>query len=311
MFHEVLEPESLGVVHRQLLDLFRRHEPEFGGLVGDLHLAAGDAGGETDVELAAHLAVGVGDDVFRVGVGADQAGDFNVEAGLFLDFTNGRAWQGIGEVHAAAGQRPQVVVAAALEEDAPVVVGDDGGRGHDHAVRLGCGWVVVVLGAGHGQPSSRTGVAVAHTVSSRLVRSGWDPVGSVSLPFARRLAKGDLVLGIEGDGKGLVIGVTLKEWQPDSDSAGYVRVMRGEYEAAVSECQLVEERIIGRLGRRYEILPARQVFDRDEYPFVYSRNWKVSDVHVTLGVEHLDPDDTPIRISLYVSQRGAMSDEDE
>jgi hypothetical protein len=44
VFQEVLEPESLGVVHRQLLDLFGRHEPEFGGLVGDLQLAAGDAG---------------------------------------------------------------------------------------------------------------------------------------------------------------------------------------------------------------------------------------------------------------------------
>jgi hypothetical protein len=64
LFQEVLEPESLGVVHRQLLDFFGRHEPEFGGLVGDCQLAAGDAGGEADVELAADLAVGVGDDVF-------------------------------------------------------------------------------------------------------------------------------------------------------------------------------------------------------------------------------------------------------
>ena len=64
LFQEVLEPEPLGVVHRQLLDLFRRHEPEFGGLVGDSQLTAGDAGGEADVELPADLAVGVGDDVF-------------------------------------------------------------------------------------------------------------------------------------------------------------------------------------------------------------------------------------------------------
>ena len=55
LFQEVLEPEPLSVVHRQLLDLFRRHEPELGGLVGNLQPAAGDAGGEADVELAADL----------------------------------------------------------------------------------------------------------------------------------------------------------------------------------------------------------------------------------------------------------------
>lgn len=52
-----LEPEPLSVMHRKLLDLFRRYEPELGGLVGDLQPASGDASGETDVELAANLAV--------------------------------------------------------------------------------------------------------------------------------------------------------------------------------------------------------------------------------------------------------------
>lgn len=96
MFQEVLEPEALGVVHRQLRDLFWRYEPEFGGLVRDLQLATGDACGEADAELAADLAVGVGDDVLRVVVGADEAGDLYVEAGLFLDFADGCAGQGVG-----------------------------------------------------------------------------------------------------------------------------------------------------------------------------------------------------------------------
>ena len=146
---------------------------------------------------------------------------------------------------------------------------------------------------------------VAEEASSRLVLLGWEPAGSVSLPFPRRLAKGDLGLGIGGDGKELVIEVALKEWPADSDSAENVRAMHGDYEATISECQLVEERIIGRLGRRYEIAPTGQVLDRDDYALVHSRSWRVSDIHVTLRVEHLDPDDTPICISLYVSQRDA------
>lgn len=71
-----------------------------GGLVGDLQLAAGEA----DVERAADLAVGLGDDVLRVGVGTDQAGDLYIEAGLLLDLANGRARQGVDEVHTASGR---------------------------------------------------------------------------------------------------------------------------------------------------------------------------------------------------------------
>lgn len=49
LFQEVLEPESLGVVYRQLLDLFRRHEPELGGLAGVVTMTAPtpDADGHT------------------------------------------------------------------------------------------------------------------------------------------------------------------------------------------------------------------------------------------------------------------------
>lgn len=57
LFQEVLEPEILGVAHRQLLNLFGRNESELGGLVGDLQPAADDAGGEANVELAADLSL--------------------------------------------------------------------------------------------------------------------------------------------------------------------------------------------------------------------------------------------------------------
>jgi len=53
--------------------------------------AAGGAGGEQHGALLAGFAVaGVEDDVFGIGVDPDQAGDFAVDAGLFLDLVYGR-----------------------------------------------------------------------------------------------------------------------------------------------------------------------------------------------------------------------------
>lgn len=50
------------------------------------------AGGAADVGVLAlltDLAVGVGDDVFRVGVDAEEAGDLSADAGLFRAFADG------------------------------------------------------------------------------------------------------------------------------------------------------------------------------------------------------------------------------
>lgn len=66
---------------------------DFLGLVARSQLAAGWLGAEADGELLADLAVGELDDVVWVAVDADQAGDLDRDAGLFLDL----ALDGLGE----------------------------------------------------------------------------------------------------------------------------------------------------------------------------------------------------------------------
>ncbi|WP_449343901.1 hypothetical protein [Streptomyces mexicanus] len=143
----------------------------------------------------------------------------------------------------------------------------------------------------------------AEQVSSKLVRSGWEPVGSVFLPYPKRLGRDDLLLGIEYDYEDLVIiGVTLKEAPLDGDSHGHSKAVAEEYEGHIRDCQELANRLISRLGSTFSIEPAEPVLDEDEFPFVHVDCWKAANVHVTLGIEHLDPDETPIRVSLYLSQ---------
>ncbi|WP_327171491.1 hypothetical protein OG471_16700 [Streptomyces sp. NBC_01336] len=141
----------------------------------------------------------------------------------------------------------------------------------------------------------------AEEMSSHLVRLGWEPEGSVSLPFPRRLGRAGLALGIEGDGESVVIGVTLREWPVDWDSAEYVRAATDGYEAPVRELLQWDERLTAEAGGRFEVEAEGLVLDPDECFFVQSVSRRVSRVHLTLGVEHLDPDDTPIRVSLHLS----------
>ncbi len=74
----------------------------------------------------------------------------------------------------------------------------------------------------------------AEQVSSKLVRSGGgEPVGSVSLPYPKRLGRDDLLLGIEYDYEDLVIiGVALKESPLDGDSHGHSKAVVEEYEGS-------------------------------------------------------------------------------
>ena len=65
------DPEPLRVVHGEAVEIARVNEADLGGLFADGELAAGDAGGVADVQLAADLPVGVGDGL--PGVGADEA----------------------------------------------------------------------------------------------------------------------------------------------------------------------------------------------------------------------------------------------
>ncbi|MFJ8020356.1 hypothetical protein [Streptomyces sp. NPDC096311] len=153
----------------------------------------------------------------------------------------------------------------------------------DEAVRFECPWN-------------------AEEISSRLILSGWEPVGSVSLPYPERLGRSGLLLGIENDGYLVIVGVTLKEWQADLNSARYVRVVTEGYKEIIQDCREMANQLTSLLGQRFSVEPEDLVFDMDEFPFVHVDCWKVTDIHVILGLEHLDPDDTPIRVSLYLSQ---------
>jgi hypothetical protein len=142
----------------------------------------------------------------------------------------------------------------------------------------------------------------AEQISSELVTAGWEPFGSVSLPYPKRLALGSLKLGILDAWDPAVIGVTLEEWPVDWNSAAYTSAVTGGYGDQIQAVQELTTRLNSLISHTSAVDPAPLVLDADEFPFVYAESWNVSGIYVTLGLEHLDPDDTPIRVSLYLSQ---------
>lgn len=145
----------------------------------------------------------------------------------------------------------------------------------------------------------------AERVSSELVLSGWDPAGSVSLPHPKRLTQNGLRLGIEDYDDLVVLSVTLLEWPVDWDSPDYVSDVTGEYEEKIRDCRELAGRLASLMGEKFSVEPEGQVLDSDYFAFVWDDCWRVSDVHVILGLEHLDPDDTSIRISLHICRESA------
>ncbi|MCM1968088.1 hypothetical protein [Streptomyces sp. G1] len=138
-------------------------------------------------------------------------------------------------------------------------------------------------------------------ISAELLASGWEPVGSVSLPHPQRLGKNGLLLGVECDEDLPYVGVTLKEWEPDWDSADYVRAVTEGYEDQIRDAQELAGRFSALLGEIFSVEPEDLILDTEEFfYFVHTDCWKVGNVHVVLAVEHLDRSDTAITVSLYV-----------
>ncbi|PWK73353.1 hypothetical protein BCL76_102378 [Streptomyces sp. CG 926] len=137
-------------------------------------------------------------------------------------------------------------------------------------------------------------------ITSELLRSGWKAVGSVSLPYPQRLGRNGLLLGAECDEDPAYIGVTLKEWQPDFNSPDYLRAIREGYEDEIRDSQELAGRFSALLGESLSVDPEELILDSDEFFFVHTECWKVDNVHVVLGLEHLSSDDTAITVSLYV-----------
>jgi len=73
--------------------------------------------------------------VLGVGVDPDQPGDLDIEPGLLAHLAHHRLDDALAEVVRPAGQRPEVVVDAVLEQDPALVIGDAGDGGGDDAVR--------------------------------------------------------------------------------------------------------------------------------------------------------------------------------
>src|SRR5215207_6608570 len=83
-----------------------------GGFAAGSEFAADGVGPEAQGELLADFAVGVFDDVVGVGVDAYQARHLNLDAGFFAGFADDGVGDGFADVLGAAGDGPEVVVAA-------------------------------------------------------------------------------------------------------------------------------------------------------------------------------------------------------
>src|SRR5882757_9442503 len=77
------------------------------GLVVDGGLAADAAADVRDFVLLTDLAIGVRDDVCRVRVDAEYAGDLRDDAGLFLTLARGALGGALADVLGASGQSPR------------------------------------------------------------------------------------------------------------------------------------------------------------------------------------------------------------
>jgi hypothetical protein len=138
-------------------------------------------------------------------------------------------------------------------------------------------------------------------VASELAELGWKPYGSIAFPHSTRMVKDDIRLAADVLGDVVFIGGTLKEWQPDwSASSDYVKSVADNYESQIQDCRMLAEQFIPMLAERFEVEPEGFILDRDDFSFVHVDCWKVAHVHLIVGLEHLDPADTPILISIYL-----------
>ena len=112
-------------VHVQRSNIFWSCPGNVGALGINARVATDESCVKHSEKLLADFAVGVRDDMARVGVDADEAGDFDVEAGLLLHFTHRGFDDRFAQLH-SSWQCPSVVIAPSDEQDASLVVGNDG-----------------------------------------------------------------------------------------------------------------------------------------------------------------------------------------
>jgi len=118
-------------VHVQGVDLCWDKERHPGGLLTGPDLATGDPAGETDRELLTDLAVVIGKDMPWVRVDPDDVLGLDLKPGLLAHLARDGLRDALSNVHNAARQRPEGIVATPVQKDSALVVDYDGGRpGH-------------------------------------------------------------------------------------------------------------------------------------------------------------------------------------
>lgn len=136
-------------------------------------------------------------------------------------------------------------------------------------------------------------------IAAGLHELGWNASGSIALPNATKMEKDGIRLATEVFGSSVLIYAVLMEWRPDwTVTSDYVRSVADGYTTQIQDCRALASQLIPILAERYQIVPEDLMLDRNVFPFVYVNCWKVAHVHMVLGLEHLDPDDTPMLISL-------------
>ncbi|GIF72352.1 hypothetical protein [Asanoa siamensis] len=144
-------------------------------------------------------------------------------------------------------------------------------------------------------------------LSAELSRTGWSVFREVPTPYPSWLAKDGLRLailaGYEGLGR-VAVQVAIKEWAGDwsapESSSEYVRAVLSGYPAQIDEARRVGRDLIAALSAHHVVEPAAYARADETFAFVFAESWRIGRALLILGVEHLDPDDTPIELNLYV-----------
>ncbi|WP_155373705.1 hypothetical protein [Catellatospora vulcania] len=139
----------------------------------------------------------------------------------------------------------------------------------------------------------------AEAVASLFRGQGWQIAGSSSLPFPRKWCKDEIQASIYGR-RDPSIELVWKEIQPDWDDASYVEAVEGGYARQVGEVEDVRNSLFEYLlGQAVPVLVS-DVSEIEE--FIVGSDWAISGAILSIGVAHLDKDDLPILLMIYVRQ---------
>ncbi|BEL05853.1 hypothetical protein Q0Z83_040440 [Actinoplanes sichuanensis] len=144
-------------------------------------------------------------------------------------------------------------------------------------------------------------------LSAELRRTGWTVYRAGSTPYPSWLEKSGLQVailhGYEALGE-VALQISLEDWAGDwsapESSSEYVRSVLAGYPAEIEESRRIGRELVAALSRRYPVSAEDHERSDETFAFVFSESWRAGRALLILGIEHLDPDDTPIELNLYV-----------